>query len=56
MLVWRLSLVLSYRVFKITVVLRDIAVPKDNRGIFINSVIMAVATAAFYAVGVALKG
>ncbi|EOD38039.1 hypothetical protein EMIHUDRAFT_97935 [Emiliania huxleyi CCMP1516] len=48
--------VLSYRVFKITVVLRDVAVPKDNRGIFVNSVIMAVATAAFYAVGVALKG
>ena len=48
--------VLSYRVFKITVVLREVAVPKDNRGIFVNSVIMAVATAAFYAVGVALKG
>mmetsp|Transcript_27221 Transcript_27221/g.87400 ORF Transcript_27221/g.87400 Transcript_27221/m.87400 type:complete len:555 (+) Transcript_27221:154-1818(+) len=47
--------VLSYRVFKITVVLRDVAVPKDNRGIFVNSVILAVATAAFYAVGVALK-
>ena len=49
-------LFVSYRIFKITVVLRDVAVPKDNRGILVNSVIMAVATAAFYAVGVALKG
>jgi len=47
--------VLSYRVFKITVLLRDACLPKDNKGILQNSLAMGLGVAAMYGVGVALK-
>lgn len=47
--------VVSYRVFKITVVLRDACIPKDNMGILRNAAVGGVGVVALYGVGLALK-
>ena len=46
----------SYRIFKITVVLRDACIPRDGSKMFQHAVGGAVALLALYACGVGLKG
>eukprot|EP00967_Tisochrysis_lutea_P047484 scaffold57817_cov30-Tisochrysis_lutea.AAC.1 len=47
--------VLSYRVFKITVVLRDACIPKDNKGIAMNALVGSIGGAVLYGIGLILK-
>jgi hypothetical protein len=47
--------VVSYRVFKITVLLRDECIPHDNKGILRNAAVGAAGLVALYGMGLALK-